>query len=377
MPWAWEHPAGTADTARRGPRARRPLAAALLAALCRQLADDDERVAYWVRQVRIGILLCQIGGWAVLGYGLWTETPARHSLVVLLTAGVVVLGSPCLMLLPLPRMMRDSRGPLLFYGWSVAVTAPTVIVARIDGGGTSPVLALLFVTLAFVSFAYPPAGVLAVGGLVSATYGLVIALPDGSLGGLFTVVIMIAFTAVCALASANSWAAHDRQALLIRTHATLAGTDPLTGVPNRRPFLQRLRAATEQARGSSPAVVCLVDLDGFKGVNDREGHAAGDAVLQAVTAALAYSVRETDTVARLGGDEFAVLAEVSPSMPAEVLAERLRDAVAAAGRASGVTASVGLAQVRAGDDVHDLLYRADAAMYRAKTAGGNRVTALV
>lgn len=75
-------------------RARRPLAAALLAALCRQLADDDERVAYWVRQVRIGILLCQIGGWAVLGYGLWTETPARHSLVVLLTAGVVVLGSP-------------------------------------------------------------------------------------------------------------------------------------------------------------------------------------------------------------------------------------------------------------------------------------------
>src|SRR3954453_19053816 len=56
------------------------------------------------------------------------------------------------------------------------------------------------------------------------------------------------------------------------------GTDPLTGVPNRRAFLQRLRAATEQARGSSPAVVCLIDLDGFKGVDDREGHAAGDAV---------------------------------------------------------------------------------------------------
>jgi diguanylate cyclase (GGDEF)-like protein len=358
-------------------RARRPLAATLLAALCRQLADDEERVAHWVHHVRIGILLCQIGGWAVLGYALWTDTPARHALVALLLSAAVVLGSPCLLFLPLARMMRDARGPLLFYGWSVAVTVPTVVVARIDGGGTSPVLGLLFVTLAFVSFAYPPAGVLAVGGLVSATYGLVIALPDGTLGGLFTVVIMTSFTAVCALASAGSWAAHDRQTLLIRTHETLAGTDPLTGVPNRRAFLQRLRVATEQARESSPAVVCLVDLDGFKGVNDREGHAAGDAVLQAVTAALTYAVRETDTVARLGGDEFAVLAEVSPSTPAELLAERLRDAVAAAGRPSGVTASVGLAEVRAGDDVHDLLHRADAAMYRAKTAGGDRVTALV
>jgi diguanylate cyclase (GGDEF)-like protein len=219
--------------------------------------------------------------------------------------------------------------------------------------------------------------VLAVGGLVSATYGLVIALPDGTLGGLFTVVIMTSFTAVCALASAGSWAAHDRQTLLIRTHETLAGTDPLTGVPNRRAFLQRLRVAAQQDRAASPAVVCLVDLDGFKAVNDRGGHAAGDAVLEAVAAALSYAVRETDTVARIGGDEFAVLAEVSPFLPAELLAERLRDAVATAGGGSGVTASVGLAEVRTGDDVHDLLYRADAAMYRAKSAGGNRVTALV
>ena len=348
-----------------------------MAALCRQLADDEQRVAYWVRQVRIGILLCQLGGWSVLGYALWTHTPARHSLVVLLTAAGVILGSPWLQLLPLDRMMRDFRGALLFYAWSLAVAVLVVVVARIDGGGTSPVLTLIFVALGFVSFAYPPAGVVAVGGLITTAYGLVIALPDGTLGGLFTLVILAAFTAVCALSSAGSWAAHDRQALLIRTHETLAATDPLTGVLNRRAFLQRLRGATEQSRGSSPAVVCLVDLDGFKAVNDRGGHAAGDAVLQAVTAALTHAVRETDTVARLGGDEFAVLAEVSPAMPAELLAERLRDAVATAGRGSGVTASVGLAEVRAGDVVHELLYRADAAMYRAKSAGGNRVTALV
>ena len=124
-------------------------------------------------------------------------------------------------------------------------------------------------------------------------------------------------------------------------------------------------------------MVCLVDLDGFKAVNDAGGHAAGDAMLKAVATALGGAVRETDTVARLGGDEFAVLADVSVSFSGEMLAERLR-----AGRRRrwaprrGVTASVGVAEVEPGDDVEDLMHRADAAMYRSKTAGGNRVTAL-
>jgi diguanylate cyclase (GGDEF)-like protein len=121
--------------------------------------------------------------------------------------------------------------------------------------------------------------------------------------------------------------------------------------------------------------VCLIDLDGFKAVNDRDGHAAGDAALVAVTAALTGVVREQDTVARLGGDEFAVLVEVSAAVDADELAERLRTAVAAAGRSCGVTGSVGVALVEPDDDVNLLLHRADAAMYRAKTSGGNRVTA--
>jgi diguanylate cyclase (GGDEF)-like protein len=81
-------------------------------------------------------------------------------------------------------------------------------------------------------------------------------------------------------------------------------------------------------------------------------------------------------VARLGGDEFAVLAEVGLTVDADELAERLRRAVAVAGRDCGVTASVGVAVVEGSDDVNVLLQRADSAMYRAKTAGGNRVTAL-
>jgi diguanylate cyclase (GGDEF)-like protein len=125
-----------------------------------------------------------------------------------------------------------------------------------------------------------------------------------------------------------------------------------------------------------PTVVCLVDLDGFKAVNDADGHAAGDAMLKAVGVALGGAVRETDTVARLGGDEFAVLADITVGFSGEMLAERLRAAVAEVGGARGVTASVGVAEVEPGDDVEDLMHRADAAMYRSKTAGGDRVTAL-
>ena len=146
---------------------------------------------------------------------------------------------------------------------------------------------------------------------------------------------MVAFTMICAMASANSWAAYDRQVLLIRTQETLAATDPLTGIPNRRAFLERLAAAVDAAAWGHQTVVCLVDLDGFKAVNDAGGHAAGDAMLRSVGAALGGAVRETDTVARLGGDEFAVLADISVAFSGEMLAERLRDAVAAVGRAGG------------------------------------------
>jgi diguanylate cyclase (GGDEF)-like protein len=326
-----------------------------------------------VRHVRIGVLLSETAGAAALGYLLLTDTPAHGSRLLYGLVGLVIVGTPGLFLLPLAAMMRDSRGPLLFYSWSVAVSVIVAVASRIDGGGTSPLFSLLFLTLAYMALAYPPGGVVAMGTLMAGTYVLVVTPPHITLSVLFIAVVMGAFTMVCAMASANSWASYERQVQLIRTQQTLATTDPLTGCSNRRAFLGRLESAVGEA---TPAVVCLVDLDGFKGVNDRGGHAQGDRVLQQVTAALTGAVRETDTVARLGGDEFAVLAEVSAALPADHLAERLRQAVATVGSSCGVTASVGVAEVCAGEDVHDLLFRADAAMYRAKTAGGNRVTAL-
>jgi hypothetical protein len=150
---------------------------------------------------------------------------------------------------------------------------------------------------------YPPWGVVVMGAVMTAAYLVCVADGDLDSSASFIGVVMGTYTVLCAMASANQWESYERQQLLLRTSEVLAATDPLTGCLNRRAFLDRLDRAATGADGGW--VVCLVDLDGFKGVNDRSGHAAGDAVLRAVTAALSGVVRETDTVARLGGDEFA------------------------------------------------------------------------
>ena len=355
--------------------ALRRLGAILRAGLYRPLAPDDDRAEYWLRHIRTGVLLTEVSTVVGLGYALLAPTPMQHHPLILVAGVLVLVSTPAMLLLPLRSMLRDHRGPLLLYGWSVLATVVVTVVTRLDGGASSPLFSLLFLTLAFSSVAYPPLGVTAVGALMTGSYLIFVALPDLTSDAVFFAVLMALFTMVCATGSANSWAAHERQALLLRTHEALASTDPLTGCLNRRAFLDRLGRVLDGVGTDRQAVLCLVDLDGFKSVNDRDGHAAGDAILQAVTGALAGRVRDTDVVARLGGDEFAVLADVPSPGGGRALAERLRDAVAAVGSGRGVTASVGAAMLAAGEDVPALLHRADSAMYRAKAAGGDRVAA--
>jgi diguanylate cyclase (GGDEF)-like protein len=353
--------------------ALRRLASALSRGLYRTLAEDDDRAAYWVRHVRHGVILTELSGLAALVYGLIAPGRAAPHPVLLGVAVSAIVAAPFLLKLPLAAMMRDRRGSLFFYAWSITVTLMVSLAAHLDGGSGSPLYTLLFITLGYSSAAYPPYGVAAMGLFMTASHVLIVSMPDLTSPALFVAVVMAIYTGLCVMVSANSWAAYERQVLLIRTQKLLAATDELTGSPNRRAFLDRLAPAIAQAAAGRDAAVCLVDLDGFKEVNDRDGHAAGDAVLKDVAAALAGAVRETDTVARLGGDEFAVLARTAPEFPSELLAERLRAAVAAVGAGRGVTGSVGVATLAAGDDVEAVLHRADEAMYRAKTSGGDRV----
>jgi diguanylate cyclase (GGDEF)-like protein len=158
-----------------------------------------------------------------------------------------------------------------------------------------------------------------------------------------------------------------------------ANTDSLSGLANRSAFYARLDAtlAQEERRDSNQAVL-FVDLDDFKDVNDRLGHAAGDEVLRVVAGRLRDTVRPRDLVARLGGDEFAVLLDgvVDPRV-ALTLAERvvaaLAEPIEVAGSWVHVGACVGLARRKPESTVDTIMHEADLAMYAAKSKGKNRV----
>ena len=169
-------------------------------------------------------------------------------------------------------------------------------------------------------------------------------------------------------------AAEQELRSLTATLAERAVRDPLTGLANRSLLEERLRAAlSRDARTGTSTGVLFLDLDGFKAINDRHGHAVGDAVLRAVAARLREALRPGDTVGRLGGDEFVVLVETTTSAALEVLRDRLEYAVAAELAIDGlqldVGVSVGVSMASGGDvDPAHLLDQADTAMYTAKRA---------
>ncbi|MGH8895243.1 MAG: putative bifunctional diguanylate cyclase/phosphodiesterase, partial [Actinomycetes bacterium] len=158
----------------------------------------------------------------------------------------------------------------------------------------------------------------------------------------------------------------------------LARHDALTALPNRTLFLDRVEQAVIRAqRSGATLAVLFLDLDGFKGVNDRFGHAEGDELLKAVAERLLGCVRAEDSVARLGGDEFAVLVEgVDDVRELDALCQRLlgalRREITIVGHDVVVGASIGVALADRHDDAAGLLRNADMAMYRAKALGKDR-----
>ncbi len=189
--------------------------------------------------------------------------------------------------------------------------------------------------------------------------------------------------AVDALAAVAPFAAMQlRYALQYESVRESARRDALTGLPNRRAFDDRFaEASAHHHRYRRPFAVLVLDLDHFKQVNDTHGHAAGDAVLQAVGGALGGCVRETDMVARFGGEEFVVLAREATLNDALEIGERVRRAVAGLdvrweGRRIPITVSIGASACpRCVENPAALLESADAALYAAKEQGRDRVVA--
>lgn len=158
-----------------------------------------------------------------------------------------------------------------------------------------------------------------------------------------------------------------------------ASTDALTGLVNRRAFMERFshELARSQRHGPSPTLLIL-DIDHFKKINDRYGHPAGDAVLAHLAQLLRASLRNVDIVGRIGGEEFAVvLVETNAAMAAPVidrLLERIRETTVtlADGMPLQFTASIGSTEILWGDTIDTAIQRADEALYTAKNAGRDR-----
>lgn len=196
---------------------------------------------------------------------------------------------------------------------------------------------------------------------------------------------------VCATHRTPGWFTRDHQELLaFLTNSVvldvenarlyrMAITDGLTGLYNRQHLAERLKAEVDRAhRYDLPLTLLMADLDRFKAINDRFGHPGGDEVLQEVASRFLEATREVDVVARYGGEEFAILLPNTGREGGQRAAARLLGAIANRPVEIGdhtleLTTSIGGAVLNTREEPRDLLARADAALYQAKTEGRNRV----
>ena len=241
----------------------------------------------------------------------------------------------------------------------VATCVCSALLVTIAGGGEGFWLALPLILIAAAGSPSPARAALPASAVT-------IAAIIGSRGSAPPLIVILVVVGGCVAVVKVLQDGFERERRALRATAM---RDPLTGVANRRAFGERLRyeVARHTRQQHSFAVIAL-DLDGFKGVNDRFGHNAGDELLREVAAAIGSTLREQDTVARVGGDEFNVLAPETDRAGGERLADRVSAAVASVTTGiSSLSASVGLAVFPDdGEDGAELLQVADAEAIAAK-----------
>src|SRR3954453_15975825 len=324
--------------------------------------------------VRLGIRLTYFVAGAGIVYALIAPDAAHQDALVALFASALVIGFFVSRLELRPLLTSRWREPF-WVAWSSSYLIVIAVACVLDGGVSSPLAALFVVPVVYAALAYELTSVWVVSAIGLGLYA-VVAVPttpsDQVTHALDLAVILAATVGLCLDYARRQDA--QRRALQVseERYRGMALHDPLTGLPNRRAFLERLDALLAARRAADIAVL-LLDLDDFKFVDDSLGHETGDEMLRSLGGRLARAVRGGDMVARLGGDEFIVLCEgVDGADSAEVLAGRLAVAweqpFQLAGRPHYAKASVGIALAEPGRDTtaEELLREADAAMYRAK-----------
>jgi diguanylate cyclase (GGDEF)-like protein len=287
----------------------------------------------------------------------WNEGANRHLVIAL--AAVALVSVVAVETLHAERLV-DTRWCDVFFGsWSGLYIVVIGLLTLADGGVDSPLSLTFFAVLVFAGLCYPLRLAVKVGiGCVLGYLAVGVATPDVELGEPLYAAGMLVLAAVMC-----SWQAQtlERQR---RELADASATDHLTGALNRRGFHEHAERELARAeRSGDPIALVLVDLDGFKGVNDRHGHAAGDELLCWVVDRLRAGLRPSDAAGRLGGDEFALLLPGIGPEDAEAVAGRLRTIL---GRRT--SASFGVAVYPARRTAEALLAHADAELYREKMA---------
>ena len=321
---------------------------------------DSSRLRLRVQVIGAGVwvthLLClALAGWLVVTW----DRPYREPIAALIAAGV--LGGFVVSRLPAEQIVRSRYREAFFVAWSVLDVAIICVIAYLDGGLTSPAALMLFLTLVFAATSYPLGSMVAV--VVASVTGVAtIGLLGGATERAFEadpayVWVFLVSMALCGVLCMWQSRLGERQREEL---AELSRTDPLTGCLNRRGFSERLDA--ELARGQ--VAVIQLDLDDFKSVNDRHGHAAGDELLRWVGSTLKALLRSSDATGRLGGDEFALLLPGLSGAEAQAVADRTVAALA-----ERIGAAVGVACHPADGLTGDELHRhADAELYRRKAS---------
>ncbi len=284
--------------------------------LFRPLAGDQAGEKFWGRHLRVGVAITETSAALVLAYVVLADRP--HRTLFLVTALLVMASSPLLLLVPSRVFSVGVRGPVIFYLWSIAVTGVVAGVAILDGGAESPLLWLLVLTMTFSALAYPPPGVVVMGGLMVAAYlGVVIADDALDPSTLLVATVLLSFTAMTALVAHNHWDTYEQQMLWGRRMAELDSSreefvattshelrtpvasilgyvelledSPVSPDPNLPAFLAKIRRNAERLEGLSEELLVLFHWDSEARRETEESHVRGETDLVEV----AGWVRET------------------------------------------------------------------------------------
>ena len=261
--------------------------------------------------------------------------------------------------LPAATIVRSRWREHFFLVWTGADLALIAAIVAADGGARSVLGGIFFLPLIFGSLSYPARSVAICGALAVFAYAAAALLAGGAEAD--AVAVFSALLATGTVMGVSQASNRERQR---RELAKLSRSDPLTGCLNRRGFTERFEAELSDyvRHDGRPLGLIVIDLDDFKAVNDSQGHAAGDALLCRVAAALGADLRPSDVLARLGGDEFAVLLPEAGPVELRAAAERLDRRLGQV-----IAGSLGLASLPAdGETAEALHHSADADLYRTK-----------